>query len=627
MEKWYKSLIKEIEEYGTNVFLIDTDNLLEDKNFVRDLSDIYTLHKYDGDGDYFSFTENHKNENILIFSNNDIMRGFLNNKVYLDISLVFPDLDLKILKNMDKSYYQKIFNNYSSLKSKGIDYDTKNLIFRSVWDVDIGQLHDLTKCLQITMDYIIDEKDLDEYIIQEVSNNLKQDINEFKNHEIFSLWMEEIILDYINNENNPKFDLSDNLIQFYLSKIDLESKKISDSLTEDFLKDHPWLSHFKLDMTENTLKTQIMSYTQLFNRISEKIYEDDIIDLNDIGDIFEISKTFFKMYYLIQDNGLDFNEFFDIGKCYFILDDMFKKILENDIYEQLFEYPYHKKPYTVNNILNHIFRNYKDDRIALILMDGMSYDEWFILKNYLKDFDMIEMSSFAILPTITSFSRTSIFSGKRPNAFINDKKIDKNFERKGFYNYLEEKGLSNENILYGRLDLNGNVISTIKEKRKFNELKGYDCIGLICNLFDELAHKSVIFGNYKSNLYNNIKSAIESTKLIEFINILKEEGYKIILTADHGNIYSEGNDITQYKSLTFEEKSNRCLIFDDEVLADKSVSENKGNCVKFKYNIITNNLFLVLATENQFFGKKGEQTITHGSYMPEEIIVPVVVLG
>ena len=626
MEKWYKSLLKKIEEYGGNVFLIDSDNLLDDKNFVRDLSGIYTLHKYDGDGDYFSFTENHKNENILIFSNEDIKRGFLNNKLYIDISLIFPDLDLKILKNMDKSYYQKIFNNYSSLKSKGIDYDTKNLIFRSVWDVDIGQLHDLTKCLQITLDYIIDEKDLDEYIIQEVSHNLKQDINEFKNHEIFSNWMEEIIFNYITEGNRSKFDLSENLIQFYLSKIDFKSKKISDSLTDDFLKDHPWLSHFKLDTAENTLKTQIISYDKLFNRIYERIYDDGLIDLNDIDDIFEISKTFFKMCYLIQDNGWDFNEFFDIGKYYLMLDHMFKSILENNIFEQLFEYPYNKKPYTVDNILNHIFRNYKDERIALILMDGMSYDEWFILKNYLREFDKKEMSSFAILPTITSFSRISIFSGKRPNFFINNKKIDKNFEKKGFYNYLEDKGISLENSLYGHLDLNNNLIRTDKEKREFDELKGYDCIGLICNLFDDLAHSSVIFGNYKSNLYNNIKSAIESSQLIEFIKILKDEGYRIILTADHGNIFSEGNDITQYKSLTFEEKSNRCLIFDNEVLADKVINENEGRCVKFKYNLITENLFLVLATENQFFGKKGDQTITHGSYMPEELIVPVVVL-
>ena len=56
------------------------------------------------------------------------------------------------------------------------------------------------------------------------------------------------------------------------------------------------------------------------------------------------------------------------------------------------------------------------------------------------------------------------------------------------------------------------------------------------------------------------------------------------------------------------------------------INENEGRCVKFKYNLITENLFLVLATENQFFGKKGNQTITHGSYMPEELIVPVVVL-
>ena len=171
----------------------------------------------------------------------------------------------------------------------------------------------------------------------------------------------------------------------------------------------------------------------------DKIYEDGVLDLNDLEDVFKLSKKYFTIIYEIQSNDLSLDDF-DYLMFNKKINDIFKSIVSENIYEQLFNYPYNKKPFTVDRILDYINYNYKNDNIALIVMDGMSYDEWFILKRYLNSFKIKELESFSILPSITSYSRTSIFTGKTPNRFLDENnKVKYNEESKGFTKYFTDK--------------------------------------------------------------------------------------------------------------------------------------------------------------------------------------------
>ena len=80
------------------------------------------------------------------------------------------------------------------------------------------------------------------------------------------------------------------------------------------------------------------------------------------------------------------------------------------------------------------------------------------------------------------------------------------------------------------------------------------------------------------------------------------------------------------KNLEFEtRKSNRCIIFDNEIFADTLVKDNPGKCFKFKYNVIGNDLTLVFPSATEFFSNKEGYSITHGGIMPEEWVVPLVI--
>ena len=627
--KWYESLIKIIENHGNNIFLYDLEELLNDRNFYRDLSEKYEIFYYNSDEDYYIFKNSKSDKQKLIYSNSYIKRAYAKNVLKISISDVFDNLDESILLNMDVSYYQRLFDYCKESEANNLvisPENTQNIIFQCIWGIDLGMLFSPTINLRIGLEYLIDKKNLDDFIIERISNNLNINFKElFNDNKKTKEFIESIILTYINeNPFNREFDLSDPLIQYYFTKYDLKSKILSDSINDELLNKYPWLIKFKFNSnSKKFIIKRIYSEISEFQMYHDKIYADNALDLNGLEDVFRLSKKFFSVIYEIQNNNLNFADFNfeNINKK---INNLFKSVISNNIYEQLFNYPYNKKPYTVDRILDYINYNYKNNNVALIVMDGMSYDEWFILKKYLDSFEIKELESFAILPSITSFSRTSIFTGKTPNMFLNENhKVKYNTEQEGFEKYFVEKNISKNDIAWGRIDLNKNIVKINGEEVEFEYLKGYKSLGLVCNLFDDESHSINVFGENKSNLYNNIISAIESSKLIELLVYLKEFGYKVILTSDHGNIYCEGNKIKSNKMLESERKSIRCLMFDSEIIADKLVNEHPEECFKFKYNSLSNNLYLVFAI-NGCFGNKA--AITHGGFSPEECIVPVVIL-
>lgn len=633
MKQWYENLLREIKHSGERIFIHDPHGLLEDLNFHAELFSEFLIHKYVSDGDLYLFFNANSNEKILVYSREKIIRDFVSknfNNIELTLKPVFPDLNLELIYQVDVSLYQEIYNYYMELKSHGKSLDTEQLILKSVWDIDLGELYSSTNNLKISLSYLIDNKDLPESLIEPISNNLGVNLSNLKEDNSLTLkWLENIILGYINELKTDKkheFDLSNPLIQFYLGKIDYNLNIDPILLDNNIIEIEPWLANFKKEPSNDEIKFKITSELERVNQIMNNLLDDEF-DLNEINKLIQLSKTFSKAIYHIQINDWPLDDFMDVKICYENLEKILKKLLEEDRFQLLFNYPYHQQPYTVDKILHYIMHQFKDEKVALIVMDGMSYDEWFLLKSNLKNFNFDENGVFAVLPTITSFSRTSIFSGKKPISFMKQNKIPQNTERDEFYNFLEQKGYSQKDILYGRIDLNNNLIKTKNENIEFEYLDDYRFLGLICNLFDDTSHHMVVYGDMKTNFYKNIQSGIKSSKITELLEKLHHYGYKIILTSDHGNIFCRSNLIKPNKNLEFEKrKSNRCIIFDNETFADALINENPGKCFKYKYNVIGNELTLVFASSTEFFSNKEGYSITHGGIMPEEWVVPLVII-
>ena len=628
MVRWYSSIIRELNGLGDKIFIHDPVGFMDDMNLQADLSRTYSVHEYQSDFDLYQNFSKHPEDKLIIFSKTRINRQFIkdNFKLFeITAELVFPGLDPDLIGDVDVSYYQQVYDYYSELKSQGKSMDTQHLILKSVWDVDVGELYSPTKNLKIALSFLIENKDIPNTIMDSVSQKLNINIFELKkDREKFLNWMKTILEGYVHeleDNNDHRYDLSMDLIQFYLSKLDFKL----DFLEDEIIDKEPWLSRFKMDKSEENLKEKIKSDISTFELLLQRYLKEEL-DLNQVEDMFYMAKLFCQILYNVQINGWPMKEYINIQSSYKELENVFRKLLDDNKFELLFRYPYNKRPFTVDKILYYINHNFKKEDVALIVMDGMSYDEWFVFKESLNHFDLDETESFAVLPSITSFSRTSIFSGKTPREFLNNKKISQKAEKEGFYSFLTSKGYKAEDILYGHIDLNDNVIKTGKDEIQFHHLKGYKFLGLICNLFDELSHQMSIYGDLKSNLYKNIRNTVESSKIVQLIEELYSQGYRVIITSDHGNVFSKSNRIISNKNLEFERrKSNRCLIFDNELFADSLIFENP-KCFKYQYKVIGNDLFLVFSNGNSFFSNKGGYSITHGGILPEEWVVPLVVL-
>jgi hypothetical protein len=93
-------------------------------------------------------------------------------------------------------------------------------------------------------------------------------------------------------------------------------------------------------------------------------------------------------------------------------------------YGSLHNLPYHQQPVMVHQIPRFMAverARKKIARIALVVLDGLAFDQWLLLKKNLEACDKAwrfrESTAFAWVPTLTSVTRQSIFAGEPPVYF------------------------------------------------------------------------------------------------------------------------------------------------------------------------------------------------------------------
>ena len=535
-----------------------------------------------------------------------------------------------LCKQLDSSYYQTLHSDYCIRKNLGLDVEsTEEFVLKSLWNIDLSKLHSLTENFKIALTYIIDDTGLPEYIIDGASKRLEADLRELKvSRRDFISWVKSQITAYVAERESGKFPLiklSDPIIQFYLLKLSL-SDNLELPIEDDLIYKEMWLAKFKQSPDQEMIKKKITALVKDYRYKIDEMTKKEF-SFNDIDNITTVSRLFCEILYLVQTNdNLIMNDFLNPEAEYENFDRLFRTQLinpNNDNYENLFYGSQSNKPLTVDKVLDYSKSQFKTG-IALIVMDGMSFDEWFLLRENLQEFNTSERSLFAILPTVTSFSRTAILSGKTPREFMNSKYQFN--EEKEFLNAMKERGFNKDNVLYGHINLKTNTIKTGNIERHYEHLKGYDYLALICTLFDEISHEPVITDTGKRNFYKNVKNHLASSKLKDLIKQLKADGYKIVITADHGNVFCRGNGIKANKNLQICSESSRCLFYNSEILAKEVVDENPQEVFSYSYAMLPKGLILVLPLRNDCFKNHGDLAITHGGISPEELIVPLVVL-
>ena len=242
-------------------------------------------------------------------------------------------------------------------------------------------------------------------------------------------------------------------------------------------------------------------------------------------------------------------------------------------------------------------------RVCLIVADGMSMFDFEILSQYMTDYDYSFGGSFALIPTITSISRQSLLSGKYPQQLDDPFSLSK--EERGFYSAAQEHGYSRQQVFYGR---------------------GYDAIpgvmirfaAIIINDIDDMVHGQQ---QGRFGMYQNVRFWAKERKILDLIDTLLDRGFKVYLTADHGNTMCTGIGGHKRSGVETATKSKRMIILKDFAqvqsdLEDQTIIYPGYYCDrKYQYR---------LCKGRTSFDSKNTEVMTHGGMSLEEVVVPFV---
>lgn len=290
-------------------------------------------------------------------------------------------------------------------------------------------------------------------------------------------------------------------------------------------------------------------------------------------------------------------------------------------YADLSTLSFHNGPVMVHRIPDYLSSRRKAlgaDKIALLVFDGLSLDQWVQIRERLiestKRFAFDEGTSFAWLPTVTSVSRQAMFSGRKPREF--EESIGHtNREESLWKAYWQEQGIKPNEIMYQRSLRQVEQLDALATDLDDRRPK---VVGLVIDEVDDRLHKE----RSKQDVALWIANWLKTGFVERLFSLLLDKGFHIYLTADHGNVEAVGMGRPTQGDIP-ETRGERVRVYRSEPLLADSVA-SYPNTVKLDIAGLPANFMPLFAGGRTAFVTDGEQVVVHGGISVEELIVPFV---
>ena len=279
-------------------------------------------------------------------------------------------------------------------------------------------------------------------------------------------------------------------------------------------------------------------------------------------------------------------------------------------------------PAMVHHIPRYLFRMLQavqQSKVALVVVDGLSMDQWFVIKERLtagnQNFRLKERGVFAWLPTLTSVSRQALFAGNTPMHFPSS---IKGTDREPFLwrRFWLDCGLNQSQIVYAKLKGHKEELEEIKPVVASLQSK---VLGLVVGKVDKIIH-GMALGT--AGMHNQIRQWTEDEFLEALFDLLLTHGYRIMLTSDHGNIEAKGCG-RPHEGAVSDVKGERVRIFESEGLR-KIVAGTIQGARCWPTIGLPEGFMPLFAPARKAFVPENETTVCHGGISVEELIVPLV---
>ena len=292
-----------------------------------------------------------------------------------------------------------------------------------------------------------------------------------------------------------------------------------------------------------------------------------------------------------------------------------------DHYSSLINLP-PTNPAMLHHVPRRLAREIEDSgssRAALIVVDGLALDQWVTIRQILQKQDanlvMRESATFAWIPTLTSVSRQSIFSGKPPLYFPSSINST-NSEEKLWKQFWEGHGLSRLDVAYQRGLGDGDAAGVLDSAIHPGKTK---VVGLVVDKVDKIMH-GMQLGS--AGMHNQIKQWCQGGFLAALVGQLLEYGYEAWLTADHGNIQCEGKGRPS-EGVIAETRGERVRVYPTPELRAQ-VAGAFSFAHEWQPIGLPADYFPLVAGGRDAFVNPGDSIVGHGGVAIEEVIVPLV---
>ncbi|HAA64626.1 MAG TPA: BREX-3 system phosphatase PglZ, partial [Thermoanaerobacter sp.] len=541
---------------GSNLILLeDKDDILNEESIIemlhKDEYEVYNYQEPDSFRFYYelnyrkfydSFVEPNKKFILKCKEINEIPYDIQTVFHHVSISLkeIFPKLDYAVLKELGTDFLGKIYEAYSFYDGNVLgENGTKDYVMKAVFGIIPEHINNLNELVKTFLRLYYKNMELPKVLSDYLEYKLKQkeNLKDVPLNEILSgkdrffrfvrVQWKNYINDLIEGTHNAKIDFSDYDIRAYLDNIFYE--KYIEPIEVENIERLPKWTYVGILYDEN--ERYLKEYRKMIEKIKELLsFSKSYRDWMNLSSLWaEVLNIFYS-----KKLALNENEFNEISKL--IENSFMEWVVLN--YSNLTSISYVNGPVMVHQIpwyLNYIMKKQKYDRIALLVFDGMSVDNWYLIRRYLNKnalWNIEEKKSFAWIPTLTSISRQAIFSGDIP-LYFKDTIFSTNYEEKRWKKFWMNQGYKGDDVFY---------IKNVMEfnKREINDIinnRNAKIVGIVVNIIDELIHSAILS---IEGLYQNIQLWLEKSRMEDFLKKLISKGYEIFIASDHGNIASIG---------------------------------------------------------------------------------------
>jgi hypothetical protein len=290
-------------------------------------------------------------------------------------------------------------------------------------------------------------------------------------------------------------------------------------------------------------------------------------------------------------------------------------------YLALHNYPPLPVPVMLHQIPHYLAHQHKQGtfkRIALLVLDGLSFGQWLVIQEQLRAngdaWSFAEQSVFAWVPTLTPISRQSIFAALAPLHFPTTwSRTDRDEQR--WFRFWQDEGLSSNAIGYfngPNLDDDPALDDWLEDSRSL-------VAGLVVRQVDEIMH-GMQLGT--AGMHQQVKLWVERGHLARLITKLDHAGFAVFITADHGNITAKGIGKPQQGDL-LDQRGQRALQFQDLVFL-KRAQEQYPTAIPWRSDALPESVHVLLADGLNAFEIANQEIVCHGGISLEEVIVPFI---